>query len=182
MIDPTTVSMIRDIVAIFGVIAGFTYYVITVRNQKRARQAQLLIQLYNRMQDRDLMKAWNELMTREWDSIEDYNKKYLGREELCNFVICMNWFESFGSLLKKGFLDADLVYEVIPTNATTFWEKYKPVVMWVRETGNYPHMFRPIEYLSDEMKKIASARGEANIDFDVVYNTEYTLNKVQETT
>ena len=177
MITTTTVSMIRDIVAIFGVIAGFTYYVLTVRNQKRARQAQLLIQLYNRMQDRTLMEAYNEVMTRKWSSIEDYNSKYLGREEIVNFVMVMNWFESFGSLLKKGFLDADLVYEVVPTNATTFWQKYEPVVKWVRETGNYPHMFRPIEYLSDEMKKIASARGEANIDFDIVYDTEHALTK-----
>jgi len=39
MVDPVTLQMVRDVVAIFGVIAGFTYYVITVRNQKQARQA-----------------------------------------------------------------------------------------------------------------------------------------------
>jgi len=32
MADPVTLQMARDVVAIFGVIAGFTYYLMTVRN------------------------------------------------------------------------------------------------------------------------------------------------------
>ena len=172
MIDPTTISMIRDIVAIFGVIAGFSYYVITVRNQKRARQAQLFLQLYQKMGDPDFLTRYNEVMKREWEDIEDYNNKYLGVNEIANLMVLMNFFEVFGGLLKKGFLDRDLVYEVIPTNANTFWEKYEPYVIWAREEGNYPHFFRPVEYLADEMKKIAKSRGEHEINFDVVYKPD----------
>ncbi len=47
-------SVVRDLVAIFGVIAGFGYYVLTVRNnqenqrqQLETRQAQLYMQVYN---------------------------------------------------------------------------------------------------------------------------------------
>jgi hypothetical protein len=45
------ISMVRDLVAIFGVLAGFTYYVLTVRNSQKmqkmqleTRQAQLFMQ------------------------------------------------------------------------------------------------------------------------------------------
>ena len=55
--------MIRDLVAIFGVIAGFTYYVMTVRNSQRmqqmtleTRQAQLFMQVYDRWASRDMTK------------------------------------------------------------------------------------------------------------------------------
>jgi hypothetical protein len=34
-------SVVRDLVAIFGVIAGFSYYVLTVRNAQRNQQHQL---------------------------------------------------------------------------------------------------------------------------------------------
>jgi len=37
MINPTTVSMIRDVVAFFGVIVGFSYYVLAVQNNNKAR-------------------------------------------------------------------------------------------------------------------------------------------------
>ena len=46
-------STIRDLVAIFGVIAGFTYYVLTVRNTQKnlemslkSRQTQTFLQMY----------------------------------------------------------------------------------------------------------------------------------------
>jgi len=55
--------VIRDLVAIFGVIAGFTYYVMTVRNSQRmqqmtleTRQAQLFMQVYDRWASRDMTK------------------------------------------------------------------------------------------------------------------------------
>jgi hypothetical protein len=32
-------QVVRDLVAIVGVIAGFSYYIMTVRNQNRTRQA-----------------------------------------------------------------------------------------------------------------------------------------------
>jgi len=32
MIDPVILQMVRDVVTIFGVVAGFTYYVLTMRN------------------------------------------------------------------------------------------------------------------------------------------------------
>ena len=52
-------SVIRDLVAIFGVIAGFSYYVVTVRNQNRARQAQLFMQIFSRQYDIDQRRSIN---------------------------------------------------------------------------------------------------------------------------
>ena len=51
-------SVVRDIVAIFGVIAGFTYYVLTVRNTSKVSQKE---QMNLRMQYHDLtyMDTWS---------------------------------------------------------------------------------------------------------------------------
>ena len=63
MVDPVTLQMVRDVVAIFGVIAGFTYYVLTVRSSQRTqrqqletRQAQLFMQLYRLYDTKDFME------------------------------------------------------------------------------------------------------------------------------
>ena len=102
MIELTT---IRDLVAIFGVIAGFSYYVLTVRtNQKNqeisirnqelalysqeltrkaqeqallTRQAQLFMPIYAKFHDREFMKAFIDVMVSwEWESFEDFQRKY----------------------------------------------------------------------------------------------------------
>ena len=49
MIDLATLQIVRDFVAIFGVIAGLTYYIMNVRNARKARQTQLYMPIYNRM-------------------------------------------------------------------------------------------------------------------------------------
>jgi hypothetical protein len=44
MVDLAMLQVVRDFVAIFGVIAGFSYYVLTVRNASKARKVQTLMQ------------------------------------------------------------------------------------------------------------------------------------------
>ena len=41
MIDPVSLQMVRVVVAIFRVIAGFGYYVLTVRSKQRNQRLQL---------------------------------------------------------------------------------------------------------------------------------------------
>ena len=55
-------SVIRDLVAIFGVIAGFTYYVLSVRNANRSRQTQIFMPIYTYMWNVDLNSKWFEVM------------------------------------------------------------------------------------------------------------------------
>jgi hypothetical protein len=55
-------GMIRDLVAIFGVIAGFSYYVLIVRNTQRSRQAQMLMQLHQSKYDKEGTTAYFTLL------------------------------------------------------------------------------------------------------------------------
>ena len=109
------------------------------------------------------MKRLGEVWGREWDNVEDYRQKYseeMNPEFRINYNLMMNFFESFGVFLKKGLIDADLLYEQMPTNAIFVWDKYEPIVQYFREKNNYPQYARPLEYLANEMKKIARSRGD----------------------
>ena len=69
-------STVRDLVAIFGVIAGFTYYVITVRNAQKTRQTQTLMQLYQTRYSPEGVKRLWAIMSMEWTDFDDWMKKY----------------------------------------------------------------------------------------------------------
>ena len=47
MVDLAMLQVVRDLVAIFGVIAGFVYYVLTVGNAQKTRRTQLFTQIYS---------------------------------------------------------------------------------------------------------------------------------------
>ena len=155
-----TYQMVLSTLQTLSIMVGIGYYVLTLRNQDKARQAQLFMQLYNRFSDPEFLDHILEPWGREWNDIDDYRQKYLGVEYSRDLVVLMNFFEAFGVLLKKGLIDGDLLYEQIPTNAYTLWEKYEPWAKWVREEANYPQYMRPWEYLANEMKKIAISRGD----------------------
>ena len=69
-------SVIRDLVAIFGVIAGFTYYVLTVRNQNRTRQAQQLMNLYESYRSIESRRQSLEIQSWKYKDLDDFFDKY----------------------------------------------------------------------------------------------------------
>ena len=164
-----TYPMVLSTLQTLSIMVGIGYYILSLRNQDKERQAQLFMQLYNRFVDPEFLDHITEPWNREWDDIDYFRQKYLDVEPRRNLNMLMNFFEAFGVLLKKGLIDGDLLYEQIPTNAYTLWEKYEPWAMWVREEANYPQYMRPWEYLANEMKKIAVSKGDP-----IVKSKEFT--------
>ena len=69
-------SLIRDLVAIFGVIAGFSYYVLTVRMNQRTMRLNLTNNLIQQMTNDEFLSKTLELGYMEWENYDDFEKKY----------------------------------------------------------------------------------------------------------
>jgi hypothetical protein len=72
MVDLALLQVVRDLVAVFGVIGGFTYYFITVRNQNKNRKAQLLMGLYETYRSPEFRTQWNRVIEQEWEDFDDF--------------------------------------------------------------------------------------------------------------
>jgi hypothetical protein len=141
-----------------GLTVSITYYAMVLRNQNQTRQAQLFMQVFNRFQDPGFIKLHNEVMSRDWTSIDDYLEKYGPPDDVVLSV--QTYYEGVGVLLMKGMISSDFVYELIPTMVNVLWTKYEPIVLFVRENFNYPQYWRPVEYLKDKMIEEAEKRGD----------------------
>ena len=124
-------STIRDLVAIFGVIAGFSYYVLTVRNANRTRKIQLMMDIRDRMLDRDYLLDSVEVMELEWEDFDDFRKKYDSTVNPDSFS--RRWqvwqgFESIGFMLHQGIIDIETIYSMIgPTSILQHWQKFESI-------------------------------------------------------
>ncbi len=65
------VSLIRDLVAIAGVLIALTYYIVNIRYQRKPRQTQLFMDLYKTYRDPAFRTMYNEILTQEWNDFED---------------------------------------------------------------------------------------------------------------
>ena len=171
-------SVIRDIVAIFGVIAGFTYYVMAVRNASIARKTQAVLDLRNTLYSLETNRQLIELLSMTWEDFEDFQRKYDSTVNPDNFAkrrMAFMRFEGMGYMLHLGLVDIDTIYNMIGSFAILqLWQKYEPILKEQRKFYNEPHWYRWWEYLASEISKKRVELGlPKNITDLDVYTTEH---------
>jgi hypothetical protein len=162
MVDLAMLQVVRDLVAIFGVIAGFSYYVMTVRNSQRmqimqleTRQAQLFMQIYSPLTDEHFNKMFFEVLNYQWEDYEDYNKNYLEEKDARSKLGALaNYFEGIGVLVKRGLIDVSFVDDLMSGATLLYWEKLEEVVKEQRRRDNWPQMVEYAEYLYEQVRSI----------------------------
>jgi hypothetical protein len=150
-------STIRDLVAIFGVLAGLSYYILTVRNATKSRKTQLVMMLRNQIQSRDSSVENMRVMDMEWDSFEDFRAKYDSTINVENYsarTALWGSYDSVGYMLYQRLIDAETVYNMLGSHQTLLvWNKFKGIIHEQRKFYNNPHWYRWMEYLASQVSK-----------------------------
>ena len=173
-------STIRDFVAIFGVIAGFSYYVLTVRASRRnmkqtleTRQISLIDNIVTRSMGEEGFRKFFELLRYEWKDFEDFEQKYGSENNIeataKRFSVWQD-YNLIGMMLRKGLVTADDLCDMGVQGVTFLWEKYKPIIEEERKRYMSKNFLRDFEYLAGEMFRIIKER-------DPEYMIPETLDK-----
>lgn len=160
MVDIIEVSAI---VAAAGVLVGVIYYILDIRNQRsmgqielETRQVNLFMQIYNNNYNEDFLSKLNEIIYKwNWKDFDDFWQKYgpsTHPKEFAKFDSVGTYFKGIGVLLKRKFIDLDLVDELMGTGIRKFWEKTNSFVKEAR-IRDWPHSLEGLEYLYNELKK-----------------------------
>ena len=144
-------SVIRDFVAIFGVIAGFSYYVLTVRNANTARK----IQLINSSSLRTTLEVAHislELLDMQWEDFDDFVRKYDSKVNHDNYAKRAFMFgnqERIGLLLHEKIIDIDTTFNMLDGGYAMIqmWNKFEPIFLKQRELYEDPLRYQWFEYL-----------------------------------
>jgi hypothetical protein len=164
-------STIRDLVTIFGVIAGITYYVMTVRNANRARKTQTLMQLRERTLSTEWLQEFLELLECKWTDYDDFLRKYdssVSRDNYVKRYRLWSYLDGIGYLLHQDLIDRDSVYHLMSAvGVNLHWRKWKPIIEENRKRYDNPDWWMWFEYLADEVSKIRVERGHSPYTADV---------------
>ena len=162
--------MIRDLVAIFGVIAGFSYYVLTVRNAQRiqkmqleTRQAQLFMQIVNQWNQPTMVESRTWYFTLELNTLEDYERLWGDPEAAKLLRVWGGFLEGIGVLVREGFLDIKVIAGLMGGVVKMHWEYQAPYVYEMRERRNSPRFWIEWEYLYTALMKYAEDNPERSI-------------------
>jgi hypothetical protein len=156
-------SVIRDLVAIFGVIAGFSYYVLTVRNQTKERKIQNFMALLERRRTPQVYRDFFNTMQPQWEDYDEFLEKYdsgvnIEMASLRNAL--WSFYDGLGLMLKGNMIDAETVYSLSGVQSLLVWFKWETVIKKVREGTLGDDWMENFEYLADKMIKMRQERGK----------------------
>lgn len=171
MIELSTLQAVREVVTIVGVLAGLTYYVLTVRNATKARKTQTLMQIRDHQLNKEWMSDYIELLESEWTDYDDFLRKYdssVNREHYTKRYRLWTFLDGIGYHLHEGLIDRDSVYHLLQgLGANMQWRKWKPVIEEQRRRYDNPDWWIWFEYLADEVTKMRMERGQPPETMDV---------------
>ena len=153
MVDYQTISIILTGI---GIIAAITYYTLTLRNANKTRQAQLLMQVYNRLDSPGKIRSFNYVFNMEFKDYDDFLVKYSienNPEAWDHINSLITTSEGVGTLVKTGNLPVGDVYNLMGGTTIVLWEKLDPIKEQIREHSYFPQWASETEYLYNELMK-----------------------------
>ena len=156
-----------------GIIVAIIYYTLTLRNtnktqqlQLETRQAQLFMQIYNRLTYTDFTEKWNEVLNYEWTDHDDFINKYGQKnnpKKNAEIMSLNNFFHGLGVLVAMGRIDIDLLGMHLGYRTVEVWDKLKSIILERREREGRPYLGIYFEFLKDEqLKRKTYPRGKAS--------------------
>lgn len=150
MVDYQAVSIVLTGI---GLMIALTYYALQIRNQNRTRTAQLLMQVYSRLDTPEKVRALQEVFLWEFKDFDEWREKYWNPEDYNKLGTLILFFGGAGTLVKTGDLPIDKVNELMGGLVVLMWEKFVPIKDEIREFWNMPVWASSTEYLYDEIIK-----------------------------
>ena len=148
MLDAQTISIL---IAAASIVIAATYYMGVLKNANRTRQAQLYVQIFDRLNTKDFIRTWLEVMYhQDWKNAQEWESKYgptANLEAATKMFSVGMLYETIGMLVKEKLIDPSLVFGENPWAAVETWEKLETVVKVIRESSD-PKFWDSFEYLA----------------------------------
>lgn len=150
---------------LISVPVGVFYHIMTLRNTRRNQQltlenrnAQLLMRIYDKYTETEIMRQQIEIISQEWSDVDDFWVRYgpfSNPDFYTQFARLAYYFDGIGVLIKRDLVDKNAIYDLMGVHILQYWsDPYGKLIEGLREKWNNPHAYKWFEYLADEMKKL----------------------------
>ena len=135
-------STLRDVVAIVGFLIALAYYILTLRNQKRTRQAQLLMGLYEKYSSEESRQKSMEIQLWEWDTLDEFFERYSSTNNpkaWSAWEAKASFFHGIGVLLEVDMIDILLLDRLLTNSVNRHWNVLRMgqvLVEWRKRMSN----------------------------------------------
>lgn len=162
MAEQLTLQTLIMLIQAVGILVAVIYHIMTLRNQRRNREAALLMQIHSQWTTL-IHRSYSEILRWEWDGYDDYREKYGDLESRGRLETVGGYFEGIGVYVREGLIPIRLVTLFMTSPLVRFHEKFGPIAKEERVRHNAPRIGSETEYLYNELMKYVEAHPELKI-------------------
>jgi len=156
---------ILTLLTLISVPIGVFYHIMTLANTRKNqeltlenRNAQLLMRVYDKYTETELMRQQMEIINSDWKDIDDFWNRYgpqSNPEFYTQFGRLAYYFDGIGVLLKRKLVDKDAIYDLMGVHILQYWNNYYgPLMPGLRVKWKNPDAYKQFEYLANEMQQL----------------------------
>ncbi|MDB5232185.1 MAG: hypothetical protein JWN76_2990 [Chitinophagaceae bacterium] len=145
------ITVLANLALTLSLIVAIVFGIAEVNATKRDRRERLTVETLNNFQSREFA----EMML--FTTITKFPKAYsdwllLQQEDRVRFINLMQQMETLGILLADKLIDISLVDKTLGSFVTSTWEKYKPVVLDMREKLPDPFLAEYFQWIAEQIE------------------------------
>ena len=158
-----TYQMVLSTLQTAGLLVGIFYYIMTLRNQSKARKTQVYLQMVNIFSQPYRTEAQRKFDDFEWSTAEDFIEDWRNPEGRKAIGTLGSWYEGLGVLVKENLLDIRIVALLLTGLVIRFWDKFIPIIDEAREAFGSPRFYIETEYLYNQLMKYIEEHPEIRV-------------------
>lgn len=164
-----TLDDVREILSLVGpitLIVGVGIALSQLRDLRRMRQMEVVMQLFDRFDDEAFQRHYQRLSRWTYRDLDEFERRAREVDWIALYSVSA-YFENMGVLYKRGLAPIELLDDIMSGPLTTGWRKAAPIWEGYRRKHNQPMMGEWFELLATDMEKRLTridsrkARGEA---------------------
>jgi hypothetical protein len=160
MVDVQTIGVL---VTAASVSVAAVYYIITLRNNNKTRQAQLFMGIYQQMMTPQFGEAERILQDAQFKNYEEFRKLNMDKEFARAYNKISYWLEGIGVLVREDLVDIRLPVLLYSGMIGWYWEKYGPMALIFRKEMSWPRAMVEAEYLAGRVTEYSKQHPELGI-------------------
>ena len=146
------IAAIANVALTLSLIVGIVFGIAQVKTARRDRRERLTMETLRNYQSREFAEIILFTTTAKFPKYySEWSALPLG--DRAHFVQLMQQMETLGILLADGLIDITLVDKTLGSFVITSWEKYKPLVMDMRERTADPFLAEYFQWLAEKIER-----------------------------
>jgi hypothetical protein len=145
-----TTAVAANIALALSLIVGLVFGIAQVNTARRDRRERLTINVIQNFQTRGFSELILYITSQKMPASRD-ELRVLPEHERINFVEFAQQMESLGILVAEGLVNLDLVDKTLGDFVSNSWQKYKPVMLDMREKQPDPFLAEYFQWLAERI-------------------------------